>query len=105
VLVALLVATIVGIPLALVVLAFYTALVLLSSVFVSVRIGCWVLAALGRSGAARHASLAVGALLLTLFASLPWVGWIAWVAVPVIGLGALILERGDAWRARPAPAT
>lgn len=94
----LLAATIVGIPLAIVVLAFYTALLLLSGVFVAVRVGAWLLARLGRSAPSRHACLAAGALVLSLLASLPWVGWIVWLLVPMIGLGALLLERRDAWR-------
>ncbi|MGH8638973.1 MAG: hypothetical protein ACREUZ_17710 [Burkholderiales bacterium] len=33
-----------------------------------------------------------------LLAALPWIGWIAWVLVPMVGFGALLLERRDAWR-------
>src|SRR5690606_24320981 len=96
--VVVLAATIIGVPLALVTLAFFVALILLSAVFVAVRIGTWAMARLGRPDASRYARLAVGALVLSFLASLPWIGWIAWLAVPMLGLGALLLERRDAWR-------
>jgi hypothetical protein len=97
-LVLLLAVTIVGIPLAIVVLALYVALLLLSGVFVALRIGAWGMSRSGRAGALRHAQLAVGACVLALLAALPWIGWIAWVLVPMVGFGALLLERRDAWR-------
>jgi len=97
-LVVLLAASVVGIPLALVVFAFYCALLLLSGVFVALRIGAFGMALLGRPGASRFARLALGAVLLSFVAALPRVGWIAWLLVPIIGLGALLLERRDAWR-------
>jgi hypothetical protein len=94
---------VVGIPLAIVVFACYVGVLLLSGVFVSLRIGAWVMERGGRSGAPRHARLAVGALLLSLLAALPWIGWLAWLLVPLLGMGALLLERGEAWRRGSAP--
>ncbi|MPZ44375.1 MAG: hypothetical protein GEV05_13395 [Betaproteobacteria bacterium] len=101
-LVLLLAVTIVGIPLAIVVLALYVALLLLSGVFVALRIGAWGMSRSGRADASRHAQLAVGACALALLAALPWIGWIAWLLVPMVGFGALLLERRDAWRHRAA---
>jgi hypothetical protein len=101
-LVVLLAASVVGIPLAVVVFAIYGAVLLLSGVFVSLRIGAWATARFGRRDASRFARLAVGALLLSFVAALPWIGWVAWLAVPVLGLGALLLERREAWRRQPA---
>ena len=101
---ALLAATVIGIPLAIVVFACYVGVLLLSGVFVSLRIGAWVMQRGGRPGASRYARLAVGALLLSLLAALPWIGWLAWLLVPLLGMGALLLERRDAWRGDSAPA-
>ena len=103
-LVLLLAATIVGLPLALVVFAGCIVVLLLSGVFVALRIGGWSMARLGRPGASRYARLAVGALLLSLIAALPWIGWLAWLLVPLLGIGALLLERSDAWRTPHVPA-
>lgn len=101
-LVVLLSASVIGIPLALVALALYAAMLLLSGVFVSLRIGTRLMARFGRPRASRFARLAVGALLLSFVAALPWIGWLAWLLVPIVGLGALLLERRDAWRGAPA---
>jgi hypothetical protein len=99
-LVALLAVTVVGIPLAVLVIALYAVVLLLSGVFVSLRLGDWMLGKAGRPRASPYAQLAAGALLVSLLAALPWIGWIAWLLVPVIGLGAILLERKDAWRRR-----
>lgn len=97
-LVLLFAATIVGLPLAVVVFACYVVGLLLSGVFVALRIGGWAMARVKRPGASGYARLTVGALLLSGIAALPWIGWIAWLLVPLLGMGALLLERGDAWR-------
>lgn len=102
---AVLAATVVGMPLALAMLACLAVALLLSGVFVSLRLGAWVLQRFAQrfdGGASRFARLAAGALLLSLLASLPWIGWLAWLVVPVIGLGALLIERNAVWRGQPA---
>lgn len=91
----LLAATIVGLPLAVVVAAAYTIALLLSGVVVALCIGDWLTTRFGHPGASSHARLAAGALLLSLIAALPWVGWLAWLVVPLLGLGAVLLERCD----------
>lgn len=100
----LLAATIVGLPLAVVVFAASVVVLLLSGVFVALRLGGWLMARFGRPAASRYARLAVGALLLSFIAALPWIGWIAWLLVPLLGVGALLLERKDAWRGPRGPA-
>lgn len=104
VLAVLLAATVIGIPLAILAFALYGAALLLSGVFVSLRIGDWVMHRLGRPGSSPHRRLAAGAVLVSFVASLPWIGWLAWLLVPLIGLGALLLERNEAWR-RPLAAS
>lgn len=99
---ALLTATIVGIPLALVAFALYGAALLSSGVFVSLRIGGWIMQRADRPGASCYARLAAGALLLSLLAVLPWIGWLVWLLTLAVGLGALLLERRDACRREPA---
>ena len=79
-------------------LACYAVLLLLSGVFVALRIGAWLMARFARPDASRFARLAVGALPLSLVAALPWIGWVAWLLVPLVGMGALLLERRQAWR-------
>lgn len=101
VLVPLFAVTIVGMPLAIVLLALWIALVLVSGVFVALRLGEWVLDRLRPAAtlpAQRFSALAVGALILSFVGTLPWVGWIAWIVVPLVGIGALMLERLEAAR-------
>lgn len=94
--------TLVGAPLAVMLLAAWTALVLISGVFVSLRLGAWALGRFFHRPAAlpnaRFAALTTGALLVSFLASLPWIGAIAWIVVPLVGVGALLLERVDAAR-------
>ena len=90
--VALLAVTIVGIPLAVVAFALYVALLVLATVFVSVRIGEWLLSRGHRIAAARWAPLALGVLIVSLLITLPIVGAIAGAIVVMLGAGAIFLE-------------
>jgi cytoskeletal protein CcmA (bactofilin family) len=96
--------TIVGIPLAIVLLAVYVALLLLSGVFVSYRVGEWLLARAHRAQASRWMRIVLGALVVSLGMTLPGVGWIVGIIVVMAGMGALALERRDARTTAPATA-
>jgi cytoskeletal protein CcmA (bactofilin family) len=90
--------TVIGIPLAVVLFALYCVALLLSGVFVSFMIGGWVLGRLKRTETSPYARLAVGALVVAFFVSLPWIGWVMQSLVLLLGFGGLILERRDSWR-------
>jgi hypothetical protein len=87
--------TLVGAPLALLLLAIYSVVWLLSGVFIAYWLGQWLLARSGRPEASPFARLAMGALVLTFFSALPWVGWLVRCVVLMLGFGALVLERRD----------
>ena len=94
--------TVIGVPLAIVLFALYCVALLLSGVFVSYLVGGWLLRRLRGPETSPYARLAVGALVVAFFASLPWIGWVVQLLVLMIGLGALLLERRDSWRRLPA---
>jgi hypothetical protein len=98
---ALLAITVIGIPLAIVLFALYCVALLLSGVFVSYLVGGWLLGRLKRPDTSPYARLAVGALVVAFFASLPLIGWVVQLLVLMIGLGALLLERRDSWQRLP----
>jgi cytoskeletal protein CcmA (bactofilin family) len=85
--------TMVGIPLALVALGLYMALLLLSAALVSYRLGDWILTRLGRVWVSRWLPLTVGVLALSLMMSLPIVGLFVSLVVMTWGAGAIFLER------------
>jgi hypothetical protein len=93
-----LVMTIIGIPLAAVVIALYAVALLLSGVFVSYLVGGWLLHRLRRPEGSPYARLAMGALVVALLASLPWIGWLFQLLTLMAGLGALLLERRDSYQ-------
>jgi hypothetical protein len=85
--------TIIGIPLAIVIFALYIAALLLAGVFVSYRIGDWLLARLHRMQSSIWVRMLLGVLVLSLAMSLPAVGMIVTAIVLIVGAGALTLER------------
>lgn len=87
--------TVIGIPLAVILLALYVIAILLSGVFVAYLAGGWLLDRSHRRDASPWMRMAAGALIVSLFISLPWIGGIAQLIVLLIGLGALVLERRD----------
>jgi hypothetical protein len=99
----LLLLTIIGIPLAVIVLAFYVIAILLSGVFMAYLAGGWLLERIRRGNAAPWLRMAAGALLVSLLMALPWIGGIAQLIVLLIGFGALVLEQRD-WRHQLQPA-
>lgn len=88
--------TVIGIPLAIVLTAVYVAALVLSAAIVSSVVGRWLLERANRAGASRWAAMALGALVVSLGLSLPFVGWAVALAVVLTGAGALAME----WRDR-----
>lgn len=99
---AVLAVTVVGIPLAVVLAALYVTALVLAGVFVSHLVGDRVLRLMSRPHASRWARLAVGALLVSLGVSLPFVGWLVLLAVLITGAGSLVVERSQRREAAPA---
>jgi hypothetical protein len=90
--------TVFGAPLAIALIALYVAAILLAAVLVSYALGTWILERLNRSQVSPYGRFAVGATGIAVLVSLPLVGWIAQLAVVVLGLGALLFERAQALR-------
>jgi len=95
--VATLALTVIGFPLAVVLMALYILVLAMSSVVVSYRTGEWLLHRLWSS---RWAFMVLGVIVVSLGMSLPAVGWAVALFVLITGVGALVLERG--WRRRSA---
>jgi hypothetical protein len=93
--IAILLITLIGIPLAVVLTAAYVIALVLSGAFVSYRIGLWVFDRLHRTGVSRWSAMIVGALLVSLGVSLPMVGWLVALAVVLTGAGALAVDWSD----------
>jgi hypothetical protein len=85
--------TLIGIPLAIVMFAFYIATLLLAGVFVSYRTGDWLVARLHRMQTSPWVRMILGALVISFCISLPMVGLICTAIVMIVGTGALVLER------------
>jgi hypothetical protein len=88
--------TIIGIPLAIVLLALYGVIVVLSCVFVAYRVGGWMFT--WRPQTRPYPQLAAGALIVTVLATLPWIGWVVQGLVLMLGSGALLLTWNDVRR-------
>lgn len=95
----LLMLTLIGIPLSLILMAAWFALLIAAQVYVAFEAGGWVLNRTRRQGVSPYLRMAIGALLISFLTSLPWVGWVILIAAICVGLGADILTRGDLLRA------
>lgn len=87
----LLLVTIVGIPLAFVVMLLYAATLYPGQVFVSTWLGNALLRGLGRSGTATspYVAVTVGVIVLVILVTIPFVGWIFRLLALFTGFGAL----------------
>ncbi|HVQ12197.1 MAG TPA: hypothetical protein VMS40_01350 [Vicinamibacterales bacterium] len=85
--------TLIGIPLAIVMFAFYVATLLLAGVFVSYRTGDWLVERLHRMQTSLWVRMILGVMVVSFVMSLPTVGLIFTAMVMVVGAGALVLER------------
>lgn len=90
--------TVVGLPLAFVVGALALVGFMLSGVFVAYLVGDWLLNQLKRWQNSDVLKIVFGALIITIVMSLPWIGWLAKLAVFFFGFGAFLLERRDLFR-------
>jgi hypothetical protein len=87
--------TLVGLPLAAVLTAVYVLLLVLSGVFVSYRVGEWLLNLANGTTASPWARMALGALVVSLAVTMPFVGWAVAGVVVIAGAGALAIEERD----------
>lgn len=89
---ALLLLTVVGIPLGFLALGLYAATLYLGQVFTGRRIGEELLKrALRTSTVSPYAATAVGVLMLVVLFALPWVGWVVRLGAVLVGFGAIWL--------------
>jgi cytoskeletal protein CcmA (bactofilin family) len=93
VIVAILCATVIGIPAGLILLASYVVIALLSGAYISYLVGSWLLGRLGKPDGSPYLKMAMGALLVSLALQIPYLGWVLCIVVVVLGVGALLLER------------
>jgi hypothetical protein len=91
----LLLVTIAGVPLALMLGALSLVAFLLSGVFVAYFVGDWFLKLIKRWEKSNVLKIIFGALIITFVMALPWIGWLAKLAVMFFGVGAFLLERRD----------
>lgn len=96
-----LLASVIGIPLAFIVMALYAVALLLSGVFAAWFVGGWLLVQFNRPQASRWLRIIVGALAVSLLVSLPLIGGLFGLCILLAGLGALLLERRASWRQLP----
>ncbi|HEY8535049.1 MAG TPA: hypothetical protein VIL25_01320 [Vicinamibacterales bacterium] len=96
--IAILLVTVIGIPLAIVLTAAYAAALVLSAVVVSYLVGRWLFERAHRAGVSRWGAITLGALVVSLGVSLPFLGPIVALAVILAGAGAVAME----WRDRRA---
>ncbi len=90
--------TVIGLPLAFILGAMSFVGFMLSGVFVAYFVGEWVLNLLKRWQDSNVLKIIFGALIITIVMSLPWIGWLAKLAVFFFGFGAFLLERRDLFR-------
>ncbi len=98
--IAILLATIVGIPLGLAALALYLIAIYISPILFSVFLGKWMLkqpADVAGTGPLIGA-LALGLLVLNICELLPGIGCLAWLAAVLFGLGMIVLYTKDRWQ-------
>jgi hypothetical protein len=101
--IAILLISVIGIPVAVILTAAYVAALVLSAAFVSYRIGLWLFERVHRTGVSRWSAMILGALVVSLGVSLPIVGWVVALGVVLTGAGALAVEwRGRRFRMQPA---
>jgi hypothetical protein len=87
--------TLVGLPLAAVLAAIYVLLLALSGVFVSYRLGEWLLDLAHGTTASRWARMALGTLVVSLGVTVPFLGGAVAAVVVIAGAGALAIEERD----------
>ncbi|MBI3911980.1 MAG: polymer-forming cytoskeletal protein [Armatimonadetes bacterium] len=97
----LLIVTVVGLPMALIVIGFYLAALYVAPIFAVFGLARWALARWQGAPPALWLAMLLGVVAYAVATEIPVVGWLMWLAALLAGLGALVLER---WRARQVPA-
>lgn len=87
--------TLIGIPVAALLLAAHVIVMLLSGAFVAHMAGAMLLQCLHRTATSPYKQLAIGAFALSFLMVLPWVGWLVQFLVLSVGFGAFVLERWE----------
>ena len=87
--------TVVGIPLAFILLALYVIALLLSGFFAAYLVGGWLLDRFNRPQSSPYLRMALEALIVGVCVSLPWIGWLVQSLILLIGFGALMLDQRD----------
>jgi hypothetical protein len=95
--VVLLLATVIGIPLAFIVLALFVIALMLSGVFVSWWVGGWLCEQFQQPQTVRWWRMLLGTFVVALLVALPVVGALFGLLIMLVGLGALLLERRETW--------
>ena len=90
---AIIMATLIGIPLGLILLAMYLILVYISRIYVGLAIGRWLFGKFGRANTSLYLSLLVGLVILWILRAIPIIGgFIGFISI-LLGIGALLVQR------------
>ncbi len=93
VLIGILMFTLIGVPLALILLAMYLILLYVSRIVTALAIGNWLFGRLGRTEVSRYAAFFVGLLIFWILTAIPKIGPLISLIGLLLGLGALLWER------------
>jgi cytoskeletal protein CcmA (bactofilin family) len=89
-------ATVIGIPIALITLFVYLVLFYISKIFVGIAVGEKILTGFAKDKVAPLGwSLILGLIILTILTNLPYIGWIFYIVIVFTGFGAAILARKE----------
>ena len=83
--------TLIGLPVALIMIATYLISLYLAKVFVGISLGYALLKALGRKDPQMMVSMIIGVLVLVIITSLPFIGWLISLVLTWWALGALVV--------------
>ena len=94
--------TLVGLPVGLATVLLFVMALYVAKLPVAVWAGGRLLAVAGRPDASPYAAMAVGILVLYVLFAIPYLGWLFWLIVTWLGLGAMVLSGRGYLRAREA---
>ncbi|MFQ6073371.1 MAG: hypothetical protein ACE5KT_11840, partial [Methanosarcinales archaeon] len=83
--------TLIGFPLGLIILALYIIAIYLAKIFVGLLLGQTILEKIKKPSTSLILPFVIGILLLTLLASIPYIGFLIILAYVILGLGALFI--------------
>jgi hypothetical protein len=85
--------TLIGLPIALILLISYLILLYFSNVFAALAIGKWLFAKFGRPQMSLYLDLLVGLLILWLLIAIPYVGGLIHFIAILLGIGSMAAQR------------